>query len=314
MKTLSALSIIAAMCLTLSVSQTAQAVQGINVVPVPAQSDVLVSVPFNQDSEGDFTVASVTAGGVTVTGALVAGDYNNGLFYARFTTGAAAGLWTTISANTASELTLVNADVKALVAPGDELTIYPHQTIGTVMQDRLRNISFTAGTQVLLYDNAAAAQNKSTTTTVTFITFPVTTWSGGNGVNTILPPESMFVVRNPGGTTLNFVTYGDVPTHPVSHLIPASATKDILIGTGYPVPTTVGKTNFEGVANRQILTFDNTDGNSNKSSTGTVTYITFPVQVWSGLSGDQTALPPAEGFIFRQNGGAGGVITATSPY
>ena len=277
-------------------------VNGINVVAVPAQSDVLVTVPFNQDSEGDFTVSGVTGTGVTVAGApFTAGEFA-GTHLVRLTSGAAAGLWTTITANTTGELTLDDADVLALIAATDAFTVYPHQTVGSIMQDRLRNISFVSGTQILLFDNDAASQNKGSSATLTFITFPITTWSGAQGVDTILAPESLFVLRNSSNQALNFVTTGNVPTHPVSHLIPAGATKDILIGSGYPVDTTVGKTNFEGVAQRQILKFDNTAAGQNKGSSSTLTFITFPINGWTGGAGDQEALSPSEGFIFRQNG------------
>jgi len=89
---------------------------GYNTITVPANSDVLVSVPFNQDAVGTFTVDTVTANGVTVTNGLTANAYTNG-YYVRFTSGGEYTVHATPAASASPEVWLLgSSDYSAQLA------------------------------------------------------------------------------------------------------------------------------------------------------------------------------------------------------
>jgi len=121
----------AAMLLALTVqSVSAAEAVGYNVVTVPANSDVLVSVPFNNNVDATFTVNTVTVTGMTVNEALSADTYDSS-YYIRVINGAGEGLWSTITANGSGGLTLTD-DLSGYVANGDSFRVYEHQTLATV--------------------------------------------------------------------------------------------------------------------------------------------------------------------------------------
>lgn len=136
----STIAVIAMLGLTTQPASSAEWV-GYNSVEVPANSDVLVSVPFNQTLVSTHTVDTKTAGGVTVTDTLTVNAFAN-TFLVRFTSGNGKGLWSTISSNTANELVFQNTAILADVSVGDTFSVYPHQTLATVFPDGLQGKSF----------------------------------------------------------------------------------------------------------------------------------------------------------------------------
>jgi uncharacterized protein (TIGR02597 family) len=279
-------------------------------VNVPANSDVLVAAPLTRGWVGPFTVQNKAGAQLTVTaGSSPAVDVYETTYYARFMTGTSKGLWSTITDDGNDTFTLQDAGVAGQVSIGDTFRVYRHNTVGSVFRPWLKGISYVAGTAILLFDNAALVQNKSAINTVTY-SGPLNKW-GGTGDATILPPDTLFIIRNNSGGALTYVQFGTVPDNPVSYLLPAGANKDILIGTGYPMGSTVGRTGFGGVGGRAILLFDNAAPGQNKSAVNTVTY-SGPLQKWGG-TGYKTPIPGGAGFIFRQNGDAGGIARAMKP-
>jgi uncharacterized protein (TIGR02597 family) len=288
---------------------------GYNVVNVPANSDVLVSVPFNGVVEQTLTVNAAPAGGNVIPlapGSITAPNQYANTYYVRFMTGSAAGLWSTITANATDSVTITDAGIYALVGNGDEFRIYKHHTVDSVFPSALLNLSYKVGTQVLIYDNGTTGQFKAPTIT-TYSTFPPPGgWSAGGG-SKILKPDTMFGIRNPSASPLVYLALGGVPDHPVSFLIPAGVNNDIMVGTGYPVSITVDDVNYGGVVGRQIGIYDNTASGTFKAPS-LLTYATFPPPGgWSGTGGG-TPITFSSGFLLRQNGGAGGVVTVSKPY
>jgi uncharacterized protein (TIGR02597 family) len=307
-------AIVAALLLVLaaqSVGLAQENVEGYVKVTVPANSDVLVTAPMTQTPVGMFTATNSGSTNVTVSAGSspMTGQYQT-TYYARFITGNAAGLWSTITTDGVDSFTLADSAVASYVRSGDTFRVYPHNTVGTVFSAARKEMSYTggstAGTQILLYNNAAAGQNKSPGTTVSYVD-AVNNWGAPN---TILPPDTAFIIRNRAARDLTYVQSGTVPDYPVSYILPASTAKDIIVGDGYPVTSSVGKTGFGGV-NRQILLFNNGLVGQNKSPSKTVTYVGSPIFNW----GSNDDIVGTAGFIFRQvSTDPGGKVTATKPY
>jgi uncharacterized protein (TIGR02597 family) len=311
----SAITAAVLLALTAQTVSAAEAV-GYNVVTVPANSDVLVSVPFNQNAEGNFTVSSVVSGGVTVTNALTANAYTNG-YYVRFTTGGGEGLWSTISANGTGGFTLADTNVLTYVSAGNSFRVYKHHTLASVFPKGMYGVSYTNGTKVLVYENnrAAMGQNKAAAKTATYSTSGGGRWTGsGISSSTILAPETQFVVRNVSASEFTLITQGDVPDYSVSMLIAANG--DLVVGSGYPVPVVLKDSGLGGVNLRKVLFFDNSATGQNKAAIKTATYSTSGGGRWtgSGVTGNEL-INPSEAITFRlPSGETGAKITLNKPY
>lgn len=297
-------AITAAMLLALA-AQAASAAEavGYNVVTVPANSDVLVSVPFNNNVEATFTVDSVTGTGVTVNEALSADTYNSS-YYVRFIDGNGEGLWSTITANGSGGLTIAD-DLSPYVGNGDTFRVYKHHTVGTVFPSGMYGVSYTNGVAISIFNNSATGINKAPAATVTY-SVPLKRW---NNLNQVINPDSMILIRNGSSVELTWVNNGDVPDYNVALLVPAGTAKDTLIGSGFPVDTTVSA--ISSAAGRSVSTYNNTATGQNKAPVATVTY-SVPLHRWNNLN--QT-IASSEGILLRTSSSeVGGKITIQKPY
>lgn len=298
----------------IAVPTQAQDVYGYVYLPVPAQSDVLVSVPLNNAPQGDFAIsAGGISGSVITVDEPIADTLDAGKYYVRFVDGGAAGLWTTITANSSSSFTLENTTAAALASAGDTVRLFKHHTVGSVFSANLLGISFVNQTQLLFFaDSIAKNKAPGSGGTVTYTTLFNAGW--GTNANRVIKPEEAFVVRNNSALSLVFVKTGLAPNHKVAFIAPGSANTDTVRGTGYPITTTVQSTSFGGVNQRQILLVNNIAAGKNKApgSGGSYTYTTLFNAGWGANA--NAPLVGNGGYIFRQNGGAGGKVTAIKPY
>lgn len=299
----SAITAAALLALTAQTVSAAEAV-GYNVVTVPANSDVLVSVPFNQDVIGTFTVDTVTANGVTVTDTLTANAYTNG-YYVRFTTGGGEGLWSTISANGTGGFTLADTNVLTCVSAGNAFRVYKHQTVGSVFPSGMYGVSYTNGVSINIFNNTANGINKSATTSVSY--HPgLKRWTN---LNQILNPDSMILIRNNSTAELSYVCNGDVPDYDVALLVPAGVAKDTLISSGFPVA--VQASAVSASTGRSINLYNNIAAAQNKSPATSTSY--HPgLQRWTNPS---LGIPSSEGMLLRTSvAEVGGKVTIQKPY
>ncbi len=294
----SALAAVVLLALAANAAVAGENVVGYNRVEVPAASDALITVPFNQTIEGSYTVTATTGAGVTVADTLEANEYANA-YYVRFLTGDASGLWSTITSNDTNTMVLENLDVLALVSAGDEFRVYRHETLGSVFPKGMLGVSFLNGTQVWIYENDinAMVQNKSAGKVAGYST-TLGRWAGAGVSNdTILEPETQFIVRNNSPTeTLTVVTNGVVPDHEVSAL--AAPDGDLVIGSGYPVPVVLKTAGLEGNG-RQIWFYDNSAVGTNKSAYKVAGYSTT-LGKWAGagITGNEL-INPSEAVTLR---------------
>jgi len=285
---------------------------------VPANADVVVSLPFNRPMVAAHETSSVSGSTITLAGSPgYTADQFQDTHYVRVIDGSGAGLWSTITGNTNNTVT-IGGDVAAeLDASGDQtVRLYPHHTVGSVFSSRFQGVSYVDGTEVQTFNNADPSQNKPAGDQVSiFDANPLFGNPGWSNADLILPPDTGFVVRNNSGDPLTFVAQGIVPDHKVSYLVPANTTKDIVVGAGYPADTQVRFTGFGGVDNREVQTFDNDDASQNKPAGAQVSiFDANPLFGDAGWSTPDLTLPAGEGFVLRQNGGAGGIIETTPVY
>jgi len=299
----SAITAAALLALTAQTVSAADAV-GYNVVTVPANSDVLVSVPFNQKAVGSFAVVSVTGSGVTVADTIEANAYTNG-YYVRFTGGSGEGLWSTISANGTGGFDLQNTAVLAHVGNGDTFKVYPHQTLAKVFPGGMADVAFEASanatvgarrTEVLLPSDAIGI-NKSSSATYYYINWNHPTlglikgWRLSGGTLTsdmggvVIKPDSYMIVRNNGAEELTYISKGAVPSETIGMIVRTETSAyDLNFTSGRPVPVSLDDMGLEdvieasanatvGARKDELLVFNNAAAGKNKSSAATYYYI-----------------------------------------
>jgi uncharacterized protein (TIGR02597 family) len=312
----SAITAAALLALAAQSASAAEAV-GYNVVTVPANSDVLVSVPFNNNVEATYTVDSVAGTGITVNEALSAGTYDSS-YYVRFIDGSGEGLWSTITVNGSGGLTLAD-DFSGYVANGDTFRVYEHHTIGSIFPDTMYGVSFTNSTQIQTYDATGAGQFKLASGSASYVAVPPLfqyAWTGSANADTVLAPGSMFLVRNGAGEELTIPVFGDVPDHS-SAVVVATGARDLNIGTGFPVAMTIDDLGI-GADSRQLQVYDNSASGQFKLAAGTASYVAVPPlfqYAWTGSANGSTVISGSEAFLVRlPSGDAGGKITINKPY
>lgn len=288
----STIAVIAMLGLTTQPASSAEWV-GYNSVEVPANSDVLVSVPFNQTLVSTHTVDTKTAGGVTVTDTLTVNAFAN-TFLVRFTSGNGKGLWSTISSNTANELVFQNTAILADVSVGDTFSVYPHQTLATVFPDGLQGKSFlksaslaSRSTEILVPNTTSVGINKSASNTYYFFNNEwrrVGSAPTQNFNNTVLSPEGYFVLRNNSTSVLKFITLGSVLRTELARFVPTeSAQNDVPAVSGRPRKMRLAELGLGGtpafatttsLASRkdELQVFDNSAAGINKSAAATYFY------------------------------------------
>lgn len=297
----------------------AQDAVGYNRIVVPANADVLLSVPFNQDSEGTYTVSSSDATSVTVANASFAVDGYNNSHYIRLTNGDGEGLWTTIVDTGASTLTLEETKVLDYIVDGTTtFRVYPHHTLGSLFPSGMYGVSYTNGTQVLIYENDLSdmRQNRSSSIAAAYTTSDGGRWGGADGVSssTVLKPETRFILRNNDSEEYAVIMHGAVPDYNVCMLIAADG--DLVTGSGYPVPVTLDESEL-GANQRQVLLYDNTTADKdNRSASTLAAYTTDDGGRWTGAGVDGTErILPSESFTLRlPSAEAGTKISIPKPY
>lgn len=316
-----AIAVTAMVLLALAVqSASAGNAVGYNKVVIPAHADVRLTMPFTQAAEGDFTVATKVANGVTVSNTFVANQYApldlSAHYYVRLLTGPGAGLWTDITANGVNSLTLADTRVLGYVAAGNSFRIYKHHTLGSLFPAGTYGVSYNDSTSILLFDNSlsAMAQNHSATQVAYYDTEDG--WVGAGIDNTtVIKPETQFVVRNDSADALTVVLSGVAPDYSVSMLIAPNG--DLNVGTGYPVPVALkasGLDSGSGVDGRVALLYDNTLAGLNKSANWIAYYDLDGGWDGAGIT-DGTMILPSQSVTLRLPANEPAVkITIAKPY
>lgn len=312
-------AILAAACvIALSVSQVAQSqdLVGQTEITVQPGSDVTLALPFVGDPVATLEVQSVTDPNVTPSGGTTGTDLS-GTFYVRFTTGDAAGLWSTIVTDNGSVLRLEDTRLFTAgnngIQAGDQFNVYGHQTVAGIFPPALEGRIVQNNDEIVLFP-----ENDATSTTnpapqspnVTFITG--LGWIGGPtgaGGATIIPPGTLFVFRHAsGGDPLTLRLVGDVLQDPIAWQLPGEG--DLLIGSNLPTSITLGETDL-GVNNAEAI-FPRNTGSAGTNPSPLAPNATFITGLgWIGGPNNLGAgevIEPGQGLSIRVPSGSGGTI------
>jgi uncharacterized protein (TIGR02597 family) len=283
---------------------------------IPANADVLVTAPVNNDIQAELTVTGKAGSILSFANspAFASGDFNAGTYaryYVRVLDGTAAGLWASITVNSETSVTIDSPIVAALVSTGNTIRVYKHHTVGSLFPVALQGQSFVDGTQLLFYSNGPGQdKNPGSGGIVNYTSFFDLGW-GNNAERPILPEEA-FVIRNTSASPLTYVATGFAPDHAVAYFLQPSAARDSARGTGYPVPVTVAQTGLGGFNGRQVR-LQGTALNALPGSLATYTYSTSGGVGWGANAGVE--LQPGSGFILRQTSSdTGGISSVEKPY
>ncbi|MBN2584929.1 MAG: TIGR02597 family protein [Planctomycetes bacterium] len=315
-------AIIAASLLALVAQSAGAAVVGYLKATVPANADVRLSIPLNQVEHGTFTAASVDAPNSTLTvdGDPFAEDEWAGAYYVRFITGDGEGLWSTIVGNGTGDLVLSDTDVLSHVSATDTFRIYKHHTLGSLLPAGLKGVSFNADTTILLFvNNRLNMQQNPSAARVAYwndddVADDGQVWEGfGVDNDTIIAPETTFIIRNDSDDELAVIMPGNVPDYSVSLLVADDG--DLNIGSGYPVAIKLKDAGLGG-EDRAVLFYENGTAGFDKSAWRTAYYDEEEDSLWGGymVDGDQL-INPGETITLRlPSGDTGTKVTIPMPY
>lgn len=196
---------------------------GFNRVTCPAKSDTLVSVPFMKHpvnvSDSLASAPNLSTTGQAILSLASSGNWTTNEFkgksYVRFTSGAKAGHWYDILANTDSTLTIdLNGETGSALASGDTLMVVEYWTLNTLFPPGNQttvhvssgNLGYQQKTKIL-FPNITDTGINLPAEGVYFLTssgwkqsvkeFP----SAGDK---ILPPGLPFIIRHPAGVDPTF--------------------------------------------------------------------------------------------------------------
>jgi hypothetical protein len=184
-----------------------------------------------------------------------------------------------------------------------------------VFPNSLFNVAYTSGSKILIFENnlAAMSQNKAATKTATYTTAGGGQWVGaGITSNTILKPETQFILRNNSATSFLVTTTGVVPDYAVSMRIAPNG--DLVIGSGYPRPVVLKDSGLHGNL-RKVLFFDNSAVGQNKAAIKTATYSTASgTWVGAGVTGNELITASEAVTLRLPVGEAGTKVSVYKPY
>jgi len=306
-------------------------------------SDNFVSLPLVRGPSSVANVSSVSGNVITVVGSpwvngqfvYVANTQSN-TYYARFISGALAGRIYTVTNNTDSSVALdLGVDSLAAVAQFDQISIEPYWTLATAFPNGAGvNVSPTQGnrnTEILIQDQSTAGVNLSATR-VYFFNAGIWKQVGQGAANhndDVLAPNVHFIVRHNVATNTSLSVTGLVVSNPLSVALQSSSStaQDNYVGLARPVAMTLNNSGLissgafaasplPGTRTDELLTFDNTVVQKNKSSSAVYYYWS---NAWRRVGagsldvGDTQVFIPGTGVIIRKGTNSPAANWVTSP-
>jgi uncharacterized protein (TIGR02597 family) len=268
-----------------------------------ANSDIFVTPPFERPAFWTGTIASVSGNVVTLNNASLtanqlvyaAGTQPN-TYYLKIgnhsTTNPKEGNYYTITANGTNTVTLdLAGDNISAIASGTKAKIIPYWTLNTLYPNGQGVVAsanpLVLATEVLIPNQVGNGVNLSASATYFYLS-SASQWrkvgSADNQNDTILNPDSYFVVRNKGAAS-QFAIAGNVDTGKSSLWLRTqnSGKQDNPIGLARPMPVKLNDLGlissgaFAASPNAllitdELLVFDNTTPGINKSASATYFY------------------------------------------
>jgi len=315
---------------------------------LPAGSDTRIATPLAKAPVFTGAVASRSGFVLDFSNAAL-GSLTSNPHYLLVADGPLAGMMFDIASNTATSITLTDNGVQPSgLEQGVRVQVIEYWTIGSLFPAADRGVSFTASastlgnqrrTQILLPNTTGDGINRSASTTLFFSSdsadgfWRTTTATGVNANDTVLLPDSFFIVRNPANaaTGLKLTVVGSVLVSPLTvqvdrvadmsndNYVSMSRPMDVslrnlgLIESGAFLPST---SNLGSGRRDQLLVFDNAALGINKSASATYFYVgTAENGVWrstanTSLDVSDTLIPAGSGIVIRKYGA--GLTTASA--
>jgi uncharacterized protein (TIGR02597 family) len=307
---------------------------------LPVGSDTRIATPLAKAPAFTGSVASRSGFVLNFSNAAL-GSFTAKPHYLLVADGPQAGMMFDIASNTATSITLVDNGVQPSgLTEGVRVRVIEYWTVGSLFPAADRGVSFTASastlgnvrrTQILLPNTTGEGINRSASTTLFFSSdssdgfWRTTTATGVNANDTVLLPDSFFIVRNPAtaATGLKLTVVGSVLDNPITiqidrvggasndNYVSMSRPMDIslrnlgLIESGAFLPST---SNLGSGRRDQLLVFDNAALGINKSASATYFYVgTAENGVWrstanTSLDVSDTLIPAGSGIVIRKYG------------
>jgi uncharacterized protein (TIGR02597 family) len=334
----------------LSAQEVVSGIFGFNKLTLVGGSDTFVSLPFSRLPESSVLVSSTSSSNIIqVQGTpgwtnnqfvYVAGVQSNN-YYVRIESGALEGRYFNITSNTTNTLTVdLNGGSLTGLATNDQVVVVPHWTLASVFGPDGNGIVISTSTtlrktEVLVPSFNGSGINLSAATTYFLYTNAGSvnwrrTGASTNCNDDIIRPNGYILIRHKAGPNTTFVSYGDVILTKVNIPLVVNSTNkqdnfvsmprplDLslndsgLIASGAFVPST-----STTLRKDELLIFDNSATNVNKSAASTFYYFTGSSS-WRkvGLTNDygsSNIFQPGAGFIIRKAASAVLPVWTNSP-
>jgi uncharacterized protein (TIGR02597 family) len=257
-----------------------------------SNSDTIFSTPLARPeafrgSVSTLSPTTITAAGTpgwTASAFVYAAGTQSNTYYLRFRTGAKAGSYYTVTANTTDTVTIdLAGDLLTGVASGDEFALIPYWTLGTVFPSSTVGTAFEASsafvrnTQIFFPNQSGIGTNLASDSSYYFLN---SAWRQAGQPSSIsyndkvLPPDSYVTVRNKSFTGKVAVMGGVVTaaqSTPINFY--AASAQDNFVALAYPVDTTLNNLGISSTfvpstafsRKDQVLVFDNAAAAINKS-------------------------------------------------
>ncbi|WP_428387967.1 TIGR02597 family protein [Mucisphaera sp.] len=267
---------------------------GYAAVTVPAGTDTRVSIPFQENSLGEFTIAAINGDTLTVNDpegllntTLGTNAQGRPLYYARFADGPLAGRWFNIVSQSGTQLQLVveGSDASAatlLQSAGlnQTIAVLPHWTIEAIFPDGAEGLTFAASPNpfqptfriLVPQETDGVGVNIPALTGIFYLNGDWRTRTGGFANDFVLEPQGTLILRNPAPLStgeaddpqtlidessgnLSFFGVGQsLGFNIVESIAIENVQNDTILGTGVTEPTTLAASGLSQVVDNSPST------------------------------------------------------------
>ena len=212
----------------------------------------LISFPLEETAVSMGKVTSITGGVITDSSqswTVSSFSAATSPFLIHFTSGAAAGLFVKVTANTANTITVDprNLSLSALVSANDTFQVIPADTFGSLFGTS--STIFQGGASAASADNILIWSNGAWKTY--YYNSSTSKWKSGlaDATNDVIMPHSGLFVRRVSTTPLDFTITGTVPVLVGRHEINGGGYA--LVANRFPVDVTLASLNFQNLPSWQ---------------------------------------------------------------
>jgi uncharacterized protein (TIGR02597 family) len=304
----------------------------------PNGDDALIGVPLTQNLSYAGNAVSVSTNVITISSTVVADSFA-GTHYLLATSGSNTGQWSSVTANTTSEITTEDP----LISQGDTINIFPFWTLSTLFPGGAgvgASANPSLPTSVVLINNLEGEGVDLSSAASYFYYVGTEGVPAGwyqTGVFTpsddlILSPETYLTVRNETGASITTVFSGAVPTNPVGTKVLSSSVReqDNQLTNPYPAAITLansGLTNVVQAAANPSLPEDTVLIYNNDTSSGQDISVEASYLYYAGSQGvpagwyqtgvftpsDDVEIPAGGAFIVRKGIGSDELVKWVPP-